>query len=339
MPTNKRKSDLRMAAQMKTLEVARYSEDMAGEWDSFVWRSNNGTIFHTRKFLSYHPPGRFRDHSLVFLAEGRIAAVFPAAEHQDGSGRMLVSHPGASYGGFVVPLDINLRRSFDLVEALLRYARGHGFSGLEMTLPPIFYSHKINHYLDFALYRNGFTYRKREVSSFVTLDFGADEVLSTFKNEARTAVRRAQKLGVEVRESEAFADFYPILKRNLRLRHNVQPTHSLEELIHLHRLFPERIRLYGAFLGDRMIAGVVMFHTNALVTLAFYISHDQEFQRYRAVNLLFYEIIRRSIQDGFRYLDFGIFTVNMEPNWGLARFKENFGSKGIFRDTFIWHAG
>ncbi len=38
--------------------------------------------------------------------------------------------------------------------------------------------------------------------------------------------------------------------------------------------------------------------------------------------------------EGFKYLDFGIFTVNMEPNWGLGRFKENFGARGIFRDTF-----
>ena len=31
--------------------------------------------------------------------------------------------------------------------------------------------------------------------------------------------------------------------------------------------------------------------------------------------------------------DFGIFTVNGEPNMGLGRFKENFGASGIFRDT------
>ena len=85
-----------------------------------------------------------------------------------------------------------------------------------------------------------------------------------------------------------------------------------------------------------MIAGVIMFHCNQLVTLAFYISHDEAFQEFRAVNLLFFEIYRISIEQGFRYLDFGIFTVNMDPNFGLARFKENFGSMGIFRDTFVW---
>ncbi|RKY90754.1 GNAT family N-acetyltransferase, partial [candidate division KSB1 bacterium] len=206
---------------------------------------------------------------------------------------------------------------------------------IEMTLTPIFYAWKINHYLDFALFRNGFSYRKREVSSFVTLDFSADEVLQTFKNESRTAVRRAIKLGVAVRESEDFPTFYQILRRNLKMRHNVQPTHTLDELICLKNIYPERIHLYAAYLQEQMIAGVVMFHCNPLVTLAFYISHNEDFQQYRAVNLLFYEIFRLSIQQGFRYLDFGIFTVNMEPNWGLARFKENFGSKGIFRDTIV----
>ena len=40
-----------------------------------------------------------------------------------------------------------------------------------------------------------------------------------------------------------------------------------------------------------------------------------------------------AIERGFRYLDFGIFTVRMEPNFGLARFKESFGASGMFRDT------
>jgi lipid II:glycine glycyltransferase (peptidoglycan interpeptide bridge formation enzyme) len=69
--------------------------------------------------------------------------------------------------------------------------------------------------------------------------------------------------------------------------------------------------------------------------LAFYISHDETYQHYRPVNLLFYEIMQRYAYEGFKYLDFGIFTVLMEPNWGLGRFKENFGARGVFRDTFF----
>ena len=98
-------------------------------------------------------------------------------------------------------------------------------------------------------------------------------------------------------------------------------------------MFPKEIRLWGAFLDKKLIAGVCNFTANLKVVLAFYISHNEDYQEYRAVNLLFYEIMKKYQAEGFRFLDFGIFTVNMEPNWGLARFKENFGARGIFRDT------
>ncbi|MBU2585582.1 MAG: GNAT family N-acetyltransferase, partial [Bacteroidetes bacterium] len=121
---------------------------------------------------------------------------------------------------------------------------------------------------------------------------------------------------------------------NLKMRHNVNPTHTLEELKKIKKIFPTRVRLFGAFVNSKLIAGVCNFSANKKVVLAFYISHDESAQEYRPVNLLFYEIMRRYKSEGFNYLDFGIFTVNMEPNWGLGRFKENFGARGIFRDSF-----
>ena len=159
-------------------------------------------------------------------------------------------------------------------------------------------------------------------------------MFSLFKPEARTSTRRAQKLEVDVRESEDFEEYYNILKSNLNLRHGVQPAHTLDELIKLKKLFPDEIQLVGAYAGKKMVAGVVNFFCNEKVVLVFYISHDPEFQQYRAVNLLFYTIIKDAVKRGLSYLDFGLFTVNMDPNWGLGRFKESFGARGILRDTF-----
>jgi len=315
--------------------VARtYREADREEWEAFVRKSNNGTLFHTRAFLGYHPPGRFEDHSLVFAEEGRIAAVFPAAVRTADGRRILSSHAGASYGGFVYPEHLSVRSAFDLVSALLDHCRQEGFDAIDMTLPPVIYHQRPSHYIDFALYKNGFGYRKREISSVIPLDFPESGILDQFKPEARTAYRKSVKSGVTVRETDDFAAFYPILRKNLKLRHNVHPTHTLEELLRLKSLFPERIRLVAAFVGDAMAAGVVNFLCNDRVVLAFYISHDEAYQEVRPVNRLFFEIIRWCIGGGFRFLDYGIFTVNEDPNWGLGKFKESFGARGIFRDTF-----
>jgi hypothetical protein len=307
----------------------------AEEWDEFVDNSDNGTLFHKREFLSYHPQGRFKDASFIVVKDNKVLALYTAAVVERDGKKILASHPGASYGSFVYKSNLNFKEAHSMVDLLLDYSKSLKVDRIQLTPPPIIYQTKYSNYIDFALVRNGFTYLKRDVSSIVQLDFNMDELLSIYRPEARTAVKKSIKKGIEIAECERFEEYYAILKKNLKLRHNVSPAHSLDELIKLKKMFPAKIRLWGAFLKDKLIAGVCNFSANPKVVLAFYISHDEEYQEYRAVNLLFYEIMKRYKEEGFRFLDFGIFTVNMEPNWGLARFKENFGARGIFRDTLI----
>jgi lipid II:glycine glycyltransferase (peptidoglycan interpeptide bridge formation enzyme) len=263
----------------------------------------------------------------------KLFSVLPAVEIERENKKIYSSHSGASYGGFVYNIDLNLKDSFELVEGLLKYCNEGKFNKIQITLPPVIYESKYSNYIDFAMIKNGFNYLKREISSVVQLDIKEGQLLSTYRAEARTAVNKSIKKGVIIKECNAFDEYYEILKKNLKLRHNVTPTHTAEELKKLKKMFPDEIRLWGAFLDKKLIAGVCNFSANSKVVLAFYISHNEDYQEYRAVNLLFYEIMKKYQEEGFRFLDFGIFTVNMDPNWGLARFKENFGARGIFRDT------
>jgi hypothetical protein len=313
--------------------VELYSPGDSSWWDDYVWNADNGNLFNTRRFLSYHPKERFLDHSLIFRKGGKIKALFPAVELETDGRKILYSHRGASYGGFVYR-DLGIKEAFDLVSSLKEYAGKNNFDRIVMTLPPVIYLNRYSSYIDFALFRQGFSYRNRELSSIFQFPGKTEDVLSLFKSEVRTATRKSIKQGVNVRLSEDYAEYYEILKKNLWLRHNVRPTHSLEEIEKLIELFPERIKLWGAYLRDKLIAGVVNFRVSEEVMLAFYISDDKEFQEYRPVNQLFYHIFQDCMSRGIRFYDFGIFTVNMEPNWGLARFKEGFGARGIFRDTF-----
>ncbi|MDD5765977.1 MAG: GNAT family N-acetyltransferase [Candidatus Marinimicrobia bacterium] len=314
--------------------IARpFEKKYTESWENLVGESVNGTIFHTRKFLSYHPTGRFTDASLMFAKGDDIFALFPAVRGVWNDVDTLWSHRGASYGGFVHREGLGISTAFELVESLVDHAKKEGARRIVITLPPVIYNHRLSNYLDFAMVKNGFTYLKREVSSVVYLENDIEKNVAKFKQTNRTAFRRAMKLGVDVRESDDFATFYEILKKNLKIRHGVQPTHTLEELVLLKKLFPDKIFLYAAYAGNEMVAGVVMFDCNPDVSLAFYISHNEARQEFRGVNILFYHIINRCIQKGFHWLDFGIFTVNMDPNFGLAHFKEGFGSSGILRDS------
>jgi hypothetical protein len=318
------------------ITVKRFNNNSSA-WDNFVSLANNGTLFHTRRFLNYHHEGRFNDHSLEFYKKGKLVGVFPAALIESGDQRQLVSHPGASVGSFVVPEDLAFADALEMVEQLVDYSKRENLDGIKLTQPPTIYSKRLSHYIDFALQKNGFLYAKREISSILFLEKSIDENLSKFKSTHRTAVRKAEKSGVVVKETDDFASFYEILKKNLSIRHDVKPTHSLDELLHLKELFPDKINLFGAYIEEKMVAGVINFIATENVVLAFYISHNEDFQEVRPINLLFYKIFEWAIQKKYNVFDFGIFTVNEEPNMGLARFKENFGASGQFRDTMEIH--
>ncbi len=316
------------------LEIKKYIKEQSDIWEKIVNKANNGTIFHTRRFLSYHPPGRFTDHSLIIYKKDKPYILFAAAEREIEGKRFLVSHPGTSYGSFVVPTELPFADSYKIIEVLINYAKSQKFDGIRLTLPPTIYNRRLSNYIDFALLQHGFTYLKREISSILFLEEKIEQNLEKFKASHQRAVRKAIKEGVEVHESDQFDEFYKILKNNLKIRHNVTPTHTLDELLKLKELFPDKIKLFGAFLKNKMVAGVVNFACTDDVVLAFYISHDENYQETRALNLLFYSIFDWAIKNKFKVFDFGIFTVNEDPNFGLARFKENFGASGMFRDTF-----
>ena len=311
----------------------RYINQNESRWDQFVSSGNNGTLFHLRKFLNYHPKDRFQDHSILIEKKQNLFSVLPAAKLIVDGKRILVSHPGSTVGSFVVPENLSIADAMSMSEALVTYVKENNFFGIRITLPPTLYQRRLSNYMDFSFFKQGFTYSKRDVTSILFLEDSLDKNLAKFKSSHLRAVRNAQEKGVTVCQSNDFDSFYHILEQNLNIRHGVSPTHTLAELKNIHALFPDRVNLFAAFVKDVMVAGVVNFVVNDHVVLAFYISHDEAYQEFRAVNLLFYSIFDWAIQQGFRIYDFGTFTVNEEPNMGLGRFKENFGASGIFRDT------
>ena len=316
-----------------SINVRQFSPLDEKVWDEFIGGSNNGTLFHTRRFLNYHPEDKFLDNSLIFEKRDRIISVLPAAIQKGDGEQVLISHPGASVGSFVVSEKLSFSESVNIVGKLSNYAQSHKIKRVRLIQPPIIYHRCLSHYMDFSFKIAGYSYVHRELSSYLQLENTIKDNLSKFKPTHRTALRKAKKLGVEVRLSEDLDSFYSILQNNLSIRHNVKPTHTLLELQRLKNIFPDKIYLFGAFVDNEMIAGVVNFIVNPKVILAFYISHKQEYGDHRPVNLLIYKIIKWAIEKQMKIFDFGIFTINENPNMGLARFKENFGASGIFRDT------
>ena len=135
-------------------EIYRYTDSDQSLWDDFVPNANNGTLFHMRSFLNYHPYDRFLDHSLLVKKKDKLFSVFPAAEQEIDGKRYLVSHPGSSVGSFVVPENLSIADAIDLVKSLMLYSKRLKFAGIRITLPPNLYQRRLSNYMDFSFLKN-----------------------------------------------------------------------------------------------------------------------------------------------------------------------------------------
>ena len=61
-----------------SIKVRRLLKNDYDLWDVFVQKSNNGTVFNLRTFLSYHIDRTFNDHSLMFYKKNKLVGVFSA---------------------------------------------------------------------------------------------------------------------------------------------------------------------------------------------------------------------------------------------------------------------
>lgn len=314
------------------IEVVRYSDEWEKRWDDFVLQSNNGTIFHLQRFLHYHPKDRFQWHHLLFLEKGTIRGLLPAAE----MGSTLESPIGASYGSIVTG-DIDFAASLELVDAFADYCRSQHFERTLLTAAPFIYQKTISQNIDYALAYRGFTYDKHYLSHAIRL--GPLDFVATFQKTARRYVHkylREKNLHIEINTD--YTSFYPILLKN-KERHGVKPTHSLEELLCLQKLFPDRLVLFMVYKGTQPIASSLVFVCNAQVALCFYNMLLYEYEEYNPIHAVMYEVTKWAAEKGFGWLDIGVSQDThaenqMTPAMNLIRFKEKFNARGILRSTF-----
>ena len=316
------------------MKIVRYSSRDEKAWETFIDASANGTIFHRRAFLKYHPKGHFEDHSYIFCEKGEIVAVLPAAR----IGETLFSHPGASYGGLVVRSGIGLHSVLRVLELLRETAANEGFTEVRLKLVSRCYEKVSCDNVRFALVHLHGTHLVTELECVIPLDFAIDKgIVSYARNGAVRAIRKARKQ-VVFRESDDFETYWWILAASLKARHRTEPTHTLDEIQRLKRIFPDGIKLFGAFSDEVMLGGIVVFACNPTGVLAFYIAQDYTNQQKRPTNLLVNEISKWARMEGFRYFSLGISTEEAGTliNDGLFRFKESHGALGVVREQMVF---
>ena len=265
------------------MKIIRYKNNAHQDiWDHYIQKSNNGTIFHLRNFLSYHRERNFKDCSFMFYHKENIEAVFAGAIIDN----CLYSHPGASFGGFVYN-ELSFPYANQIVDKLIAEAIKLKITEIIIIPPPFIYYKKYNETMEYCLYSKGFNNIEYYISSFVNLE---NDLMNQMHDRKKRYIKKMQD-EIELNLSNDLNSFYPILIKN-KLKHNAKPTHTLGELKILMNRFPDKIKLLLSSKDNQITGGALNFITNDKTCILFYNMIDYDYQHLQIASIQIYESLK-----------------------------------------------
>lgn len=312
----------------------QYEEKDQATWDRFIdQEAINGTFLQGRRFLNYHPAGRFEDCSLMIYNEkGNLAALCPACIlHTEGK-TVFFSHRGSTFGGVITDRKHYCAKYIlPMVEELKAHVQAQGFDSMVLKQASDLFSLRESDLFQYACQHAGFTEYK-ELSTYVDFDRYPEPILGNFSQGKRTNIHNGDKAGLTLKPldtREEIAVFYEILQENLS-KYDTKPVHTLDELYDLRfSRLPGECGFYGVFQGEEMLSGSMMFYfPRVSCAHTQYLAARQAYNKLSPMTYMYYSMIREMKEKGYRHLSWGTATEDMGRylNMGLITSKEDFGS-------------
>ena len=310
---------------LKKYTIKIYEPNDDGVWNAFISAAKNATFLFHRDFMGYHE-SLYQDYSLLVFDKELCVAVLPA----NLSGSILYSHQGLSYGGLLYNEYLNLQEVIVCFEAVLLFLTKKGIDLLHCKTVPSFYHKKPAEEILYALFLAKGQLVRRD--SLAVIDLTKDFAFSALR---KRGIQKAIKNNLIIKEETEFESFWnQILIPNLKIRHQVKPVHSLEEITYLKNKFPKNIRQFNVYCKGQLVAGTTIFETETTAHCQ-YISKYEKEKNSGSLDFLFDHLIRTTFADK-NYFDFGSSNENQgkELNAGLVEWKESFGASTTIQDFY-----
>ena len=331
------KFHLNIRIRFKLISIKKYNNKLQKIWDDFVLQSKYGTIFHNQKFLSYHIEKNFTDFSLMFYEKNILIAVLPACLINKNKKNILVSHSGASFGGFLVK-----KEGFDLYNKILFSFEKHCVKNkihkLKIIPTPSYYSNKADSLFDYVSYLHDYKVSEKYISHIIYLK--NKKALNCFNQRKKRYLKNFLINNPELKteETKDFSGFYKLLKENKK-KFSVKPTHSQEELKEIKKLYPEQCIFLSTCYKKKLIGGFLIIKTAQSSALLFYNFVEQKCPLSNVGTYQIYQSIKFCIKNNLTILDLGVSQLPnnknpLDPKHSLIKFKEQCGGVGLVRSVY-----
>lgn len=274
--------------------------------------------------MEYHSH-LFQDFSLLIYKGEKLLAVLPA-NIVDG---VVYSHQGLTYGGLVLPFQINFETVSEICQALLTFLKANAVESLQVKELPLPYHKTLAHEVTYFLEKYGVT-----IATQMVLAVDYSQTIPFHKTKLKY-YRQGQQKGLEIRKETNFESFWnTVLIPRLAEKHTAKPVHSLQEITLLHSRFPDNIYQYNVYFEDELLAGITIFETDQVVKSQ-YGATTPKGEKLRAFDYLFVSLIKK-YQHQKKYFSQGTVTEKNELgyNEGLLKQKQELGCEVYLQRTY-----
>lgn len=281
-------------------------ETAGAEWDAFVKSRQDASGYHQWRWREVMERGLgHRCHYYAARKDGRIVGVLPTAEIRRPLVRSALSSlPYVNYGGVLAASD-------DAGAALIRHV-----SGLiaDSRFSFAILRHRKRLFTDLPV-------RSHKQTMLMAFRETADTMWQALDRKVRNQIRKAEKseLTVVSGGEDLLDDFYRVFARNMRDLGT--PVYGRRLFAEMLRVFPADVRIHAVRLKRHTIAAAISYRSRDVVE----VPSASSLREHRSLcpnHLMYWHIIKTSIADGARTLDFGRST----PGDGTYQFKEQWGA-------------
>ena len=320
------------------ISIQKYNNKILHLWDDFISNSNNGTIFNTRKFLSYHISRTFDDNSLLFFSNMKLIAVLPAVIINNSGRRTLYSHPGASFGGLILNNNLSFSAIDDILSNLEKYCVEESIKELMLINTPMIYYRERDESLNYLLLLHNFQIYENYISHYINIMKEENMMNLLNKRKKRYLKQLIDNNNFVFCTDSSIDTFYKILSDSKKNFHS-KPTHSLEELKKIKELFPQKVKLFISKYQNKIVGGTLIFQTSKTTCLVFYNVVNIAYRNSQLAALQLYQCMVAAKKQNCYIVDLGVShtpeTSNpLSPKKSLIQFKEQMGASGVLRTIY-----
>ena len=320
--------------KLDNLLITKYEDKYEDIWNDFVFNGIFGTIYHTRKFINYHPKDRFIDTSILIYHKEILICVLPCCKSNNCEKNF--SYMGATYGGPVFNkkyIKINYMKI--IIDNIFDYYNDN----IEFRIANNIYFGESIFNLYYLLSNK--LRIKPELSWYIETK---NKFIDNIKNKRNKSyllkfMNNTDFRCLSTNNNDDYINYYKILKQNLDIRFKTKPTHTLDEFLSIKNILNEKQSLYIVKNKENIILGgvyVIKVTDNCWYT--FYISRNIDYtEQNMSILYLMNNISKDALNEGVTYIDYGISTENKGEllNMGLSSYKED-SLGGIPNSRFLF---